>query len=227
MHASIALAIALTVASLVAPQARAADEAMLDSVRQFLEAQARSLGDDVEVTLYPPAARFPACPAPSPFLPRASQPPIGRVSVGVKCGEQGRRTRFLQAEVSVIGAHLETALDIAAGETITRDHLVIRHGDLARLPRQALRDAEQAIGRVAMRPLSGGQVLQGYQLRKPRLVNRGEEVTLEARGSGFRVTRSAEALAPGGRGDRIRVRLDNRDVIDARVIGKRRLVVDN
>lgn len=222
-----ALVVALTVASLVAPQARAADEAMLDSVRQFLEAQARSLGDDVEVTLYPPAAKFPACPAPSPFLPRASQPPIGRVSVGVKCGEQGRRTRFLQAEVSVIGAHLETALDIAAGETITRDHLVIRHGDLARLPRQALRDAEQAIGRVAMRPLSEGQVLQGYQLRKPRLVNRGEEVTLEARGSGFRVTRSAEALAPGGRGDRIRVRLDNRDVINARVIGKRRLVVDN
>lgn len=222
-----ALALALVAASLFAPQARADDQAMLESVRQFLEDQASSLGDEIEVTLHPPAAKFPACPSPHPFLPNDSQPLIGRVSVGVQCGEQGRRTRFLQAEVSVIGAYLETARDIAAGETITRDHLVVRHGNLARLPRQTLREAGQAIGRVAMRPLSEGQVLRGYQLRKPRLVQRGEEVTLEARGSGFRVTRPAEALAPGGRGDRIRVRLDNREILHARVVGERRLVVDN
>ncbi|WP_141319960.1 flagellar basal body P-ring formation chaperone FlgA [Halomonas halmophila] len=217
----------LVVASLATFQAQAADEAMLDNVRQFLEVQANSLGDDTEVTLYPPAAKFPACPSPKPFLPNASRPPLGRISVGVKCGEQGRRTRFLQAEVSVIGTHLETARDIAAGETITHDNVVFRHGDLARLPRQALRESEQAIGRVTMRPLSEGQVLQDYQLRTPRLVNRGEKVILEARGDGFRITRSAEALAPGGRGDKIRVRLGNREVIDAQVIGKRHLIVDN
>ncbi|MFG6176410.1 flagellar basal body P-ring formation chaperone FlgA [Halomonas sp. THAF12] len=223
MSRSLLLALLLI---LVAPQGQAADTAMLERVRAFLETEAAPLGDEVQVTLYPPAAQFPTCRQPEPFLPDASRPPLGRLSVGVHCGEEGRRTRYLQAEVAVIGRYLETARQIAAGERLTRHDLVERRGELNRLPRQALREAEHIIGQVARRPLAAGRVIQAYQLQAPRLVHRGDRVTLVAGGQGFRVTRQAEALSPGGRGERIRVRLDDRRILEARVIGPRRLAVD-
>ncbi|RTR04381.1 flagellar basal body P-ring formation chaperone FlgA [Halomonas nitroreducens] len=212
---------------LLAVPAPAADEALLDRVRAFLTDEARALGDAPRITLHPPAAHFPACESPRPFLPKASRPPLGRVSVGVRCGEAGRRTRYLQAEVAVVGTYLETARAIGAGERLGRRDLVERRGDLGRLPRQALRDLDAAIGQVARRSLAGGQVVQAHQLRLPRLVGRGDRVRLEARGEGFRVTRQGEALEAGGRGERIRVRLADRRILEARIIGPQRLVVDN
>lgn len=212
---------------LVAGPAPAADEALLDRVRAFLTDEAGAFGDTPRITLYPPAAHFPACEQPRPFLPEASRPPLGRVSVGVRCGEAGRQTRYLQAEVAVTGTYLETARAIGAGERLGRGDLVERRGDLGRLPRQALRDLETATGQVARRSLAAGQVVQAHQLRVPRLVGHGDRVTLEARGEGFRVTRQGEALEAGGRGERIRVRLADRRILEARVIGPQRLVVDN
>lgn len=212
---------------LVVVPTQAADEAMLDRVRAFLSEEAQALGDAPRITLHAPAAHFPPCVQPRPFLPAASRPPLGRVSVGVRCGEAGRQTRYLQAEVAVDGAYLETARAIGAGERLGRGDLVERRGDLGRLPRQALRDLETAVGQVTRRSLAAGQVIQAHLLRAPRLVGRGDRVTLEARGTGFRVTRQGEALEAGGRGERIRVRLADRRILEARVIGAQRLVVDN
>lgn len=217
---------ALLLLALIVPQGRADDTAMLERVRAFLAAEAASQGEEVRVTLYPPAAHFPTCRQPTPFLPDASRPPLGRLSVGVRCGEEGRRPRYLQAEVAVIGRYLETAREIAAGERLTRDDLVERRGELNRLPRRSLRDPSRVIGQVARRPLAAGRVIQAYQLQAPRLVRRGDRVTLVADGRGFRVTRQAEAMAPGGRGERIRVRLEDRRILEARIIGPRRLAVD-
>ncbi|XKE45468.1 flagellar basal body P-ring formation protein FlgA [Halomonas organivorans] len=203
------------------------EEAWLEHARAFLTQQASGLGDEVEVTLYPPGAHFPECRHPEPFLPTSSRPPLGRLSVGVKCGETDRRTRYLQAEVVVIGRYLETATALEAGERLTLAHLAERRGELHRLPHGTLRDPQAAIGQVTRRPLAAGRPLLSHQLRAPRLVDRGDRVTLEARGNGFRVTRQGEALAPGGRGERIRVRLEDRRILEARIVGPRRLVVDN
>ncbi|ATJ84689.1 flagellar basal body P-ring formation chaperone FlgA [Halomonas beimenensis] len=202
-------------------------EEWLERARAFLTQQASGLGDDVEVTLYPPGAHFPECRQPEPFLPASSRPPLGRLSVGVKCGETDRRTRYLQAEVVVIGRYLETATALEAGERLTLAHLAERRGELHRLPHGTLRAPQAAIGQVTRRPLAAGRPLLSHQLRAPRLVDRGDRVTLEARGDGFRVTRKGEALAPGGRGERIRVRLEDRRILEARIVGPGRLVVDN
>lgn len=210
---------------LAASPAPAADTAMLDAVRAFLTAEAAPLGDEVSVTLYPPAAHFPTCRAPTPFLRDTPRAPLGRLSVGVRCAGDNHRTRYLQAEVSVIGRYPVTAHAIEAGTLLTRDDLEERRGELDRLPRRALRSIEAVVGQEARRSLAAGRAIQSHQLRAPRLVERGERVILEAGGRGFRVTRQAEALGAGGRGERIRVRLDDRRILEGRIIGPRRLAV--
>lgn len=112
----------------------AEDTAMLDAVRAFLTAEAAPLGDEVSVTLYPPAAHFPACQQPTPFLRDTSRAPLGRLSVGVRCSGEDRRTRYLQAEVSVIGRYPVTAHAIEAGTRLTRDDLEERRGSSTGCP---------------------------------------------------------------------------------------------
>lgn len=205
--------------------ARGDDAPLLEAVHAFLYAQSQALGDEVMIEVHPPAGQFPACQAPEPFLPGQRELAPGRVSVGVRCGEEGRQVRYLQAELSVFGDYPVAARDLAAGETLERDDLRLARGDLGRLPRQAVREIEAALGQQLTRSLREGSHLLEAMLRTEPLVERRQRVVVEARGQGFRVTREGEALEAGGRGERVRVRLANREIIEAEVIGDARLAI--
>ena len=199
--------------------------ATLDAVRAFLDDRASAVGNNVSVTVQPPRAELPACSDPEPFLPNAGASPIGRISVGVRCNDSGR-VRYLRAEVRATGRYVEVAEQIEAGEAIRASHLQEKQGDLSRLPDQAILDPVTAIGQEATRPLAAGITLQDHHLRRPQLVKRGQRVVIEVRGSGFRITREAEAMEAGGKGESVRVRLDDREILRARVTGRGRLTVD-
>ncbi|MFY0989069.1 flagellar basal body P-ring formation chaperone FlgA [Halomonas sp. C05BenzN] len=216
----------LTLALLLLAPSSQADEALMTAVHAFLHEQARSQGEEVVIEVRPPSAHLPACEAPQPFLTHASRPVLGRVSVGVRCGAEGRQVRYLQAEVGVVGDYPVAARDIAPGTTITSELLERRRGDLSRLPSQAVLDPAAVLGQVARRSLPAGAPLQAHQFQARALVERGQKVAVEARGQSFRVTREGEALEAGGEGERVRVRFDNRELVTATVIGEARLAVD-
>lgn len=199
-------------------------EVLLTKVHDFLLERAAGSGDEIAVEVHPPRAALPACPRPDIFLTRAADRPVGRVSVGVRCDDN--RVRYLQAEIAVTGHYVTLARRVGAGETLRPTDLTEASGRLDRLPRQAVLDPDRAIGQQATRTLATGQTLQRHHLRPRPLVRRGQQVVIEARGAGFRVTRGGEALAPGGKGERLRVRLADREILEARVIGEGRLAVD-
>ncbi|MGM0692360.1 MAG: flagellar basal body P-ring formation chaperone FlgA [Pseudomonadota bacterium] len=217
----------LTLALLSLPLPGQADEGdLMAKLHAFLYEQAAVTGEDVMVDIHPPRASLESCRNPEPFLPNTSSRPVGRVSVGVRCGDQGQRVRYLQAEIHVAGRYVEVEQKVDAGETLRAEHLTEREGNLDRLPDQTILDPDQAIGQEATRPLASGVVLQRHHLRAPRLVKRGQRVVIEARGTGFRIAREAEALEPGGKGEHVRVRLRDREILEARVTGQKRLSVD-
>lgn len=224
-HVARLLALILLLAGPGHAEERAGNEALLAKIHDFLVERAARPGDEIAIEVHSPRAALPACPRPDISLPRAADRPTGRVSVGVRCGEDSR-VRYLQAEIRVSGRYVELARDVRAGETIRPEDLAEVLGRLDRLPRQAVLDLDRAIGQQATRTLAAGQTLQRYHLRPRPLVRRGQQVVIEARGAGFRVTRSGEALAPGGKGERLRVRLASREILEARVIGEGRLAVD-
>ncbi|MCG6656268.1 flagellar basal body P-ring formation protein FlgA [Halomonas campisalis] len=217
----------LSLALLLSSTAMADDNAaLMQAVHGFLHDRAQALGDEIIVELHPPSARLPACEAPEPFLTRDGELPLGRVSVGVRCGSDGRQVRYLQAEIGVIGHYPVLNRALAAGESVREKDLELREGNLADLPSRALLDGETIVGQVATRPLRAGEPLQEHQFRALPLVERNQRVSIEAHGSGFRISREGQALEPGGLGDRVRVRLSSREVITAEVIGDATLVVD-
>lgn len=204
-------------------QARAADP-VVRAVHEFLLQRSRNLGEEIRVEVRPPAAQMPACKKPRPFLPGAAQNRLGRVTVGVRCGNGGRQ-RYLQARVSANGHYWVAAARIATDTPITANMLKRVHGDLGGLPRGALLKRAQIVGQMANRPLRAGSVLRGYQLSKPPLVERRQPVTVEVRGRGFRIARQARALESGALGESVRVRLADRSVLSATVRGQGRVAI--
>jgi len=65
--------------------------------------------------------------------------------------------------------------------------------------------ATDAAGRESVRNLSAGAVVRASDLVTPRLVRRGEPVTIEVRTGGLVISTQGRALASGGAGDLVRV----------------------
>jgi len=188
-----------------------------DAAQVFLQDAARHLGNDVTVTVPAPEVALPPCTDPQPFLPGHDQRLLGRVTVGVRCGDG--QTRYLQARVTAIGQYWVAAQDIPVGTLVTESMLEARSGDLTTLPRQAVLDENAAVGRVTTRTLARGSVIQGSQLQAPALIQRNRTVSVEAVGQGFRVVRQGEALQDGALGDTVRVRMSNRSILTGVVAG--------
>lgn len=62
-----------------------------------------------------------------------------------------------------------------------------------------------AAGREAVRDLSAGNVVRAGDVVTPRLVRRGEPVTISLRGAGLVIGTTGRALGSGGMGDLVRV----------------------
>lgn len=198
----------------------------MQAVQRFLHAQAGEQGEEIVIEVHPPSAALPECSSPAPFLPRPLQSVGGRVSVGVRCGDDGRQVRYLQADIDVYGDYPVLAQPVSAGTLITPEMLKAQQGNLSRLPRDAVREPEAVIGQVARRTVAAGVPLQHRQFEKKPLVERGQRVVVEARGSSFRVTREGTALDSGAAGDAVRVQFPSRELVHATVVGDGRLVID-
>ncbi|WP_404376460.1 flagellar basal body P-ring formation chaperone FlgA [Vreelandella aquamarina] len=202
------------------------NQPLVDTVQQFLYQEAQALGQEAVINIAPPSPHLPPCIQPTPFLTNPNQAPIGRVSVGVRCGADGRQVRYLQAEVDVIGSYAVASQDIDRGTLITAAMLEQREGNLSDLSSQALTNEDDIVGKVAQRPIRRGSTFQAHFLQAPSLVERGQRVTVIAEGAGFRVSREGEALADGAQGETIRVRFGPREIMNARVVGRGTLMVD-
>ena len=205
---------------------QADDDALLQQVHQFLYQETQALGEEVVIDLRPPSPHLPKCIQPEPFLPNANQAPLGRVSVGVRCGENGRQVRYLQAQIDVIGSYVVAARDIERGTLITSNMLSERGGNLGDLSAQALTAEEDIVGKITQRPIRSGSAFLAHYLQAPDLVERGQRVTVVAQGSAFRVSREGEALENGALGEQVRVRFGSREIMTARVTDRGILVVD-
>lgn len=125
-------------------------------------------------------------------------------------------TRALLAAALVCAAASPTyAAEPAVVPAATLLHAVLRGdtlsiGDFDQQPRPvalargALAMADAA-GREAVRNLPEGSIVRATDVVAPRLVRRGEPVTVTLRARGFVITTAGKAMGAGGLGDLVRV----------------------
>jgi len=92
---------------------------------------------------------------------------------------------------------------VARGEIVGPDDFATEPRSPAQA-RNALAVAD-AVGREAARPLPAGTVLRAPDVIAPRLVRRGEAVTITIRSGGLAIATGGRALASAGAGETVRV----------------------
>ena len=136
------------------------------------------------------------------------------LALAVACGAGAPALAADQTEIQVaILLHPVARGDILAAADFDRQPraAATAHGALG---------PEEASGREAVRALPAGSVVRAGDLVTPRLVHRGEAITLSLRGRGFAISTAGRALAAGGMSDVVRVvALSTNHSVDAVVDG--------
>ena len=176
-------------------------------VEQYLTAQTAGLTGKVSINVGKIDQRMhlAACPAPQAFQQPGARA-WGKTTVGVRCAAPAAWTVYIQAQVSVVGEYVATAVPLAQGKEIDKSQLAIVKGDLAALPNGVVTDIAQAIGRTSTVSLASGAPLRLDMLRSKPVVQQGQLVKVVSRGNGFSVSAEARAIGTAADGQVVQAR---------------------
>jgi len=85
------------------------------------------------------------------------------------------------------------------------------------LPPRAIADSKQAINAVTLRNINIGQPLTLSMLRRPWMVQAGQNVQVVANGGGFNVTSTGKAMNNAAAQDNVRVRMPSGQIVNGTV----------
>ncbi len=196
-------------------------ETLRRQVVDFLAARApRGPELEVAIEVAPLDRRLrltPCAETPRPFFP-AGHRAVGRTSVGLRCRAPKPWTVYVAAQVRVTGPVLVATRPLPRGARLTAGDFQRELRDLSRLGQDYLTDPKHLLGQVLTRPIAPGRPFRAHFLRPPKVVTRGERVTLVARAGGVEVRMRGEALEDAGLGETVRVRnLRSKRVVEGRV----------
>lgn len=176
---------------------------------------------EIQLGKLDPRLKLKACPEPLQGYMSPGSRDMGNTTVGVRCPAEGGWSIYVPAKIKVFGPVLVARHPLARGKTISRQDLELVERNLAVLPYGYFAEPGPVIGKLVKRTLAANSVLTPQMLQAPRLVKRGERVTLLGESGPLKVRMVGEALSDGGKGDLIRVRTDgSRRVIDGTVIAQ-------
>ncbi len=184
-----------------------------DSIRarakQFLTARLDPLQQKdarIEIGRLDPRLRLRQCDAPLQAFAVGGRPRVGATSVGIRCDDRKPWTLYVTAQVVVFGDVVVAARAVNRGDQLRPADLRLQRKDLSKLAYGYLTQVQSATGKVLKRSYVNGAVVQPDQLQAPKLVKRGQQVTLHAEAGGIEVRMAGTALSDGAAGDRIQVR---------------------
>lgn len=148
-----------------------------------------------------------------------NSPPLGRLTVRVRCDGDTPWSIFVPAHVSL---HLDVVVakhPVKRNSLLQAGDLMLAERDISTLGQGYFLDPQQVTGALATRALNTGQAVQPNQIRTPPMVKRGDQVVISARSGAISVRMPGEALSDGSLGQQIRVRNSrSQRVVHARVV---------
>ncbi len=193
-------------------------QSILDAVESFVHSEK---GDDAALTVssLDRRLRLRRCEQPlSVFWPPGSRR-LGSVSVGVQCEGARPWKIYVQANIREYREVAVAGRALARGDRLTAGDIVLERRDVSRLAGRYVTDTSRLIGREASHAIREGTLIRPEMFRAPRLVKRGQTVTLLAGNRGFEVRMPGKALADGVEGGRIRVRnMRSKRIVEGQVL---------
>lgn len=182
---------------------------LVTRVKTFIKQQ---LGDtldnppDIEVSPPDPRLRLADCSRKlEVFLPEGSWL-RGKSIIGVRCLARPGWKIFMTAEVHVYEKVAVAATALKRGEMLGREDIRMVDYDTSRLGQGYFSGPGEVVGMVVKRNVVRGTPLTPNMVSAPKLVKRGQKITLLAQNRLLRIRASGTALSDGHQGERIQVR---------------------
>jgi len=194
------------------PCAGAAENQPLDSIVTAAvaagEERARQHGyDNVSIKVRPldQRLRLPQCSKPlSGFIPQASHV-LGSVSIGIGCTGAKSWTIYVRTHISAQRTIPVLVRPLARNTLITRADIKLINQPIESATNGLIFDPEQIIGMETTRPLDAGSTIRVNHLRPPKVIKRGQQVTLVTGLDGLEVRIQGKALRDAAAGERVSV----------------------
>lgn len=150
----------------------------------------------------------------------------GRTRIGLRCLRGATLWNvYLPVTVKVFAPAPVAGMALPAGTVLQAQHLDEAEVDWAAAKAPVLTDPSALIGRTLARALQPGQALRDGDLRQRQWFAAGDTVQVVARGVGFSVSGSGQALSAGLEGQSVRVRTEGGRVLSGQAVGANRVEV--
>jgi len=138
------------------------------------------------------------------FLPKGSRK-LGKTTVGVKCTGRKPWSLHVSVTISVFKDVLVASHQLNKNSILTEADFKLEKHDLAELHYGFFEDLKIAAGMKLKRRVLVGAVLTPAMLKKPKIISRGQQITIMAQSGRMQVRMEGKALANGAVGERIKV----------------------
>jgi flagellar basal body P-ring formation protein FlgA len=150
----------------------------------------------------------------------------GRSRAGLRCVDGPTRWSVsVPVTVRALGPGPVAARTLRPGDVVTESDLRTAEVDLAAEASPVVPTPAAAIGRTLARAVDTGQPVRAADLQSRRWFDAGDTVRVVARGAGFAVQGSAQALNAGVEGQVTRVRTENGRILSVIPVGDREVEI--
>jgi len=149
--------------------------------------------------------RLPRCSEALSTLPSQSSQVLGSVNIGVRCNGDRPWTIYVRANISARQSVPVLSRPLPRHAIITKDDLKLVDQPINSAANGVIFDPNQIIGMELLRPLDIGSSVKVSQLQPPKVIKRGQQVTLVASFNGLDVRIKGKALKDAAAGERVTV----------------------
>tara|TARA_R110001592_G_scaffold363398_2_gene687987 strand:- start:55436 stop:56191 length:756 start_codon:yes stop_codon:yes gene_type:complete len=181
---------------------------IVEAVESTSRNEALSRGfENVAVTVQAldPGLKLPLCDQSLSAFPVQADKVTGNVSVGVRCAGQQPWTIYLRAEVLVQRVIPVLVRPLANRSLVGSEDLKLVHVAADTPLNGVILEIDDIVGMELVRSVEAGSPIKLSQVRLPKVIKRGNLVTLLSGGGGFQVKMQGKAQADAAAGDQLRV----------------------
>lgn len=146
----------------------------------------------------------------------------GKSRLGLRCVQGAVKWNvFLPITVKAFGPAWVVKGLVQQGSTLSEDDAMSVEVDWAEQSSPIVANVSDWVGQTAVRSLSTGQALRQDMMKAAQVFQAGAQVRVLARGVGFEIATSAQAVSSGVVGQSARIRMDNGRVMTGQVLDSR------
>lgn len=189
-----------------------------NNIRRFIQKSPTVLGFRTEVDFLDPSMNLPACSGGNIEVLAAPNVRLwGRSLIQLRCLKLAWLYN-IPLMIKVYGDYVVSTRYLQAGNQLLGSDLRVINGDLTSVPDDVIRSPRDADDRVLTRPIPMGMPIGLNDLRENVVIKVGDPVTILLKGRDFQVTGSGTAQTQGMMNDMVRVRLNDGQVLQGKVI---------